>query len=68
MTGSGASTAGTTGGNIMGGDILNDVTSWLFAIGLMVGAVSLLVFIGVGLAPLFRKDAASPQARQQRHH
>lgn len=52
----------------MGGDILNDVTSWLFAIGLMVGAVSLLVFIGVGLAPLFRKDAASPQARQQRHH
>lgn len=51
----------------MGGDIMNDVTSWLFAIGLMAGAVSLITFIGVGLAPLFRKDAAPSRPRTQRH-
>lgn len=50
----------------MGGDIMNDVTSWLFAIGLMVGAVSLITFIGIGAAPLFRKDAAPSHARPQR--
>lgn len=49
----------------MGGDILNDVTSWLFAIGLMVGAVSLITFIGIGLAPLFRKEPAPSRPRTQ---
>jgi|GEM_PF-3489878 len=53
---------------MMGVNTMDEVTGLIFAVGLMVGAVSLLVFIGVGLAPLFRKDAASPQARQQRHH
>lgn len=58
--------AGMTRGNTMGGDIMNDVTSWLFAIGLMLGAVSLIVFIGIGVAPLFRKDAAPSPTRPQR--
>ena len=58
--------AGTTGGNIMSGDFMNDITSWLFAIGLILGAISLLAFIGIGVAPMFRKDAAPSHARPQR--
>lgn len=50
----------------MSGDIMNDITSWLFAIGLILGAISLLTFIGIGVAPLFRKDAAPSHARPQR--
>ncbi|MFK0073578.1 hypothetical protein [Arthrobacter woluwensis] len=46
---------------------MNDITSWLFAIGLMGGAVSLIAFISVGLAPLFRRDVPTERPRPQRH-
>lgn len=45
---------------------MNDITSWLFAIGLILGAISLIAFIFTGLGSLFRNDPAARPPRPRR--